>query len=260
MKEKKSKRLSRSSPGFSRRIHTGCIIGILAVVCMGCDGAVPFSDSGLKELQEGQKKILERLEALEKSQKEILTAAKGRGRQRPKVDYNKVHKIPDGKSAERGAKKAKVTIVEFSDYQCPFSKRAQPLINQLLEAFPNDLKHVFKNFPLRFHKRAEPAAKACIAAGNQGKFWEMQALVFENPKKLEDEDLKGYAEKLALDMGRFNSDFQSKDAAKEIQDDMALGRKVGVTGTPTLFINGKRVKQRNFEAMKADIEKHKAGG
>lgn len=236
----------------SGRLFTGLILTLVVAGWIGCEGFQ--SQSGLKELQEGQKQILDRLEKMEKSQQQILAATKQPKRGRRQIDYNKVYDITVGKSPKRGAKDAKVTLVEFSDYQCPYSKRAQPLINQLLEAYPDDLQHVFKNFPLRFHKRAEPAAKACEAAGMQDKFWEMQAFVFENPKKLEDEDLKGYAKQLGLDMDRFEKDYQGGEVAKRVQEDMKLAQKVSVTGTPTLFINGKRVKKRDFEAMKKEIE------
>ena len=231
----------------------GLILTLVVAGWIGCDMG-PQSQNGMKELQEGQKKILERLEGLEKSQKEILAAAKKPTRGRRQIDYDKVYDIAPGKSAKRGAEDAKVTLVEFSDYQCPYSKRAQPLINQLLEAFPDDLQHVFKNFPLNFHKRAAPSAKACTAAGMQGKFWEMQALIFENPRKLEDDDLKGYAKQLGLDMDTFEKDFQGDRVAKVLQEDISLAKKISVTGTPTLFLNGKRVRERNFDAMKKEIE------
>ena len=87
--------------------------------------------------------------------------------------------------------------MEFSDLQCPYSKKTMSLVKDLLAAFPNDLKHVYKHFPLSFHKQAEPAARACIAAGMQGKFWEMQEMAYENAKKLSDDNLKKYAEKIA---------------------------------------------------------------
>jgi protein-disulfide isomerase len=113
---------------------------------------------------------------------------------------------------------------------------------------------VYKNFPLGFHKEALPSAKACLAADMQGKFWEMEELVFKNPKKLKDEDLKGYAKKIGLDMERFEKDYKSEEVAKRVQEDMKEAKKAQVTGTPTLFLNGKRVKNRSEEAMKEDIK------
>jgi protein-disulfide isomerase len=224
-----------------------------AGLAVGCGGTMPSGD--VKEIKETQKQILERLDKLEKGQKDFLAAAQRLApRPGPQIDYDKVYDIALGNSPVRGAKSGKVTLVEFSDFQCPYSQRAQPLIQQLLDAFPNDLKHVYKNYPLPFHNRAMPAAKACEAAGMQGKFWEMHGLIFENQKSMEDADLKGYAEKIGLNAARFEKDLAGDQAQKLIQEDVDAARQAQVTGTPTLFINGKRVRERTFEAMKKEIE------
>jgi protein-disulfide isomerase len=231
--------------------------GLLAAVCLGlvaCTVETDLGPDGLKELREGQKAILERIEKIEKTQQELLASWQKRFPKRPPVDYSKVHDLEIGRSPVRGAKNATVTLVEFSDFQCPYSKRAQPLIEKLLKAYPDDLQHVYKNFPLRFHKEAMPAAKACLAAGLQGKFWEMEEVIFENPKKLQDEDLKKYAKKIGLDMEQFEKDFKGEEVEKMVQADMAQAKKAKVTGTPTLFLNGMRVKNRSEEAMKKEID------
>jgi len=229
---------------------------ILFAACAGFAACTVDTDVGdeLEELREGQKAILERVEKIEKAQKELLTSWQQRFQKRPTIDYNKVYDIEIGKSPVRGAKDAKVTLVEFSDFQCPYSQRVQPLIEKLLKAYPEDLRHVYKNFPLGFHKEALPAAKACLAADMQGKFWEMEELVFKNPKELKDEDLKGYAKEIGLDVERFEKDYKSDEVDKRVQEDKAEAKKAQVTGTPTLFLNGKRVKNRSEEAMKEDIK------
>ena len=229
---------------------------VLVAVCAGFVACTVETDVGdeLEELMEGQKAILERIEKIEKSQKEFLVSWNQRFPKRPAIDYNKVYDIKIGESPVRGAKDAKVTLVEFSDFQCPYSQRAQPLIEKLLEAYPEDLQHVYKNFPLGFHKEALPAAKACLAADMQGKFWEMEELVFKNPKKLTDKDLKGYAKKIGLDVERFDKDYKSDEVGKRVQEDMKEAKKAQVTGTPTMFLNGKRVKNRSEEAMKQNIK------
>jgi len=219
------------------------IISLFGGVACNPPGAVDQKE--LKELQKNQKEILTRLDKIEK----VFA-----GRKRPKVDYNKVHDIKLTDSYFRGPKDAKAILVEFSDFQCPYSKRVSPLVKDLLDAFPNDLKHVYKHFPLGFHKRAEPAARACIAAGMQGKFWEMQDILYKNTKELEDKDLKEYAEKIELNVEQFETDYKSEKAAKLVKDDMSEARRVKVTGTPTLFLNGKRVKNRQADAMKKAIE------
>jgi protein-disulfide isomerase len=113
---------------------------------------------------------------------------------------------------------------------------------------------VYKNFPLGFHKEAMPAAKACLAAGLQGKFWEMEEILFKNAKKLEDKDLKNYAKEIGLDLQQFEKDFNSEEVDKLVQEDLAEAKKAKVTGTPTLFLNGKRVQNRSEEAMKQEIK------
>ena len=229
------------------------LIGLLVApsIIVSCKGGpgIQGEDASIKGLQEGQKQILERLKKIE----DTLTAmSKPR---RPPIDYNKIYDIPIGDSAWRGAKDAEVTLVEFSDFQCPFSKGVQPLIQQLLDAFPKDLRHVYKNYPLPFHQRALPAAKACLATGEQGKYWEMSALIFGDQKKLEDADLLEYAKKLGLDLKRFEEDTKAEKVQKQIEADLKDVGTAEVTGTPTLFINGKRVQDRTFDAMKQTIEK-----
>jgi protein-disulfide isomerase len=235
---------------------------VLMVLCLftlwvfgiACDGTSLSGGGALGDLAEGQKKILERLEKLEKSQQQILASAAKGVQQPPQVDYDKVVDIAMGSSAFRGPKDAAVTLVEFSDFQCPYSQRLQPLVQELLSAYPDDLKHVFKNYPLRFHARAEPAARACMAAGLQGRFWEMHDKIFQDPKKLEDSDLAAYAKQLGLDVEKFQKDYQSDAVKNLVTADLEEARKAQVTGTPTLFLNGKRVKDRSPEGMKKEIE------
>lgn len=232
-------------------------VGFLVAVCVGLIACTVETDSGpdgLKELREGQKAILERIENIEKTQKELLASWQKTSPKRPAVDYNKVYDIKVGQSPVRGAKEAKITLIEFSDFQCPYSKRAQPLIEELLKAYPDDLQHVYKNFPLRFHKEAMPAAKACLAAGLQGRFWEMEAIIFENPQNLQDKDLKKYAKELGLDLEQFEKDFSGEEVDKLVQEDLAEAKKASVTGTPTLFLDGKRVQNRSEESMKQEIK------
>ncbi len=256
MKRDRAGRLVFLSGPKASWIRTGILVSALAG-WMGCEGAVGTGKT-LDEIREGQAKILERLDKIEANQQKVLASAKP-GRQRPQIDYNTVYSIDIGKSAVRGGKDAKVTLVEFSDIQCPYSQRAQPLITQLLEAFPNDFQHVFKNFPLSFHKRAKPAAQACLAAGLQGKYWEMHALAFKNPKKLEDSDLTGYAKEIGLDVEKFEKDLKGNDVEAMIAKEIADARKAKVSGTPTLFLNGKRVKDRSLEGMKKTIEALRKG-
>ncbi len=206
----------------------------------------------IDEIAETQKEILATLKSMEGKIGNLPKAAAQPSR--PTIDYNKVHNLPVGSSAIKGNKNAPVTIVEFSDFQCPYCARLQPTLNQVLKAYPKDVKLVFKDFPLSFHKQAKNAAKAARAAGEQGKYWEMHDLIFEKYSTVNEAMFKEFAGKLNLDMTRFNADYSSNKYDNLIQQDINLGRTAGVTGTPSLFLNGKRMQRRSFDDFKTAID------
>ena len=113
---------------------------------------------------------------------------------------------------------------------------------------------VFKNFPLRNHKLAKPAAQAALAAGKQGKFWEYHDKVFEKYNKLSAELLEQFAQELGLDMDRFKKERGGSEITSLINRDIREGSRIGVRGTPTIFVNGKRLGQRSIEAFSTAIE------
>ncbi|MBI4844782.1 MAG: DsbA family protein [Nitrospirae bacterium] len=216
---------------------------ILAIACA--------DKESVTKLEKTQNEILTRLNTLEENQKKILSIIPP---QRLPFDYNKVYNLPIGASPVKGDMNGAVTITEFSDFQCPYCAQLQATLNEVINAYPTGVKLVFKNFPLQFHKQAKNAAKASLAAGEQGKFWEMHNLLFENFSSLEDKSYKTFAERLKLDMGRFTSDFNSNKYDQLIQQDITLGGDADVRGTPTLFINGKRMQNRSFDDFKAAID------
>lgn len=207
------------------------------------------NEETLNEIRNTQKEILAKITDIEKK---ISTPTPQR---RPTIDYNKAHNIPVGSSAVKGNKNAPVTIVEFSDFQCPYCARLQPTLNEVLKAYPKEVKLVFKHYPLSFHKQARNAAKASLAAGEQGKFWDMHDIIFENYNKLSDESFKEFAAKIGLDVNKFLADYNSNKYEQQIQQDINIARSVSVTGTPTLFINGKRMMRRSFNDFKEAIDK-----
>ncbi|MBI5665192.1 MAG: thioredoxin domain-containing protein [Nitrospirae bacterium] len=212
----------------------------------------PTVDSGIEQMQ---KQILARLDKIEETQKNLAKAAQqATAPQRPPVDFDKVYNLPVGSSPVKGKKDARVTLVVFSDYQCPYCSKLEPTLNQVSAAYPNDVKMVFKDFPLSFHQHAKNAAKAARAAGEQGKFWEMHDLIFENNTRLSDDLYKELAAKLQLNEAKFLADFNSNKYDALIQQDIMLGQNSGVGGTPTLFMNGKRMQGRSFDDFKALIE------
>ena len=135
-----------------------------------------------------------------------------------------------------------------------------PLLEQVLEQYPQDVKLVFKQFPLGSHKMAGPAAFASMAAKEQGKFWPMHDLIFANYNKLSEQKLKELAAEAGLDMGRYEKDLKSKQQTYLgiIRRDMQEGQRNGVRGTPSIFVNGRLLKSRSLQGFKAMIDKELA--
>lgn len=138
----------------------------------------------------------------------------------------------------KGPANALITIIEYTDFQCPYCKRGADAAYELLKIYPEKVKVVFKNNPLAFHKQALPAAKAALAANKQGKFWEYHDLLFEKPSELKEELFVKYAENLKLDMEKFNKDRNSEEIAKQIESDMADAKAHKFTSTPIFVVNG----------------------
>jgi protein-disulfide isomerase len=142
----------------------------------------------------------------------------------------------------RGPIDAPVTLVEYGDMECPYCARAEPVIRELLAQFGEELSFVFRHYPLTdVHTHAQLAAEATEAAGDQGAFWEMHDLLFSHQDALEAKDLLGYAAELGLDVERFKRDLRERRHNRRIAEDVAGAERSGVSGTPTIFINGQRV-------------------
>jgi protein-disulfide isomerase len=191
--------------------------------------------------------------------KEGLTAAKApdAAAQQPqnRPDPSAVYKVPVGTSPAKGPADALVTIVEFSDFQCPFCTRVNPTIKQIIDTYGNDVRFVFKQNPLPFHQRAMPAAFAALEARDQGKFWQMHDKLFENQKALEDADLETYAKDVGLNVPKFKAAMASAKHKAEAEADQGLARSLGASGTPSFFINGRNLRgAQPFEAFKAVID------
>lgn len=159
----------------------------------------------------------------------------------------------------KGPKNAKVSILEISDFQCPFCKRGHATMSELMKQFGDKISVTFINLPLSFHKRAAPAAHAAMAAGLQGKFFEYHDLLFENNTALEDADLEKYAKDLGLDMEKWKKDKDSKETADLVARQAKLANALGLTGTPGFFVNGEEVKgAKPIEEFAPIIETHLA--
>lgn len=171
------------------------------------------------------------------------------------LDEAKTKLIADGDHPAFGPEDAKVTVVEFSDFECPYCSRSAEAVTQIKEKYSDKARLVFRQFPLSFHKNAHLAAQASIAAHKQGKFWKFHDLLFKNQKELGRDKLEAYAKDAGLDMTKFKAALDNSLYAKQVDDDMALGKTVFVQGTPTMFVNGVRVQDpTNFVAISAAID------
>lgn len=138
-----------------------------------------------------------------------------------------------------GPKDAPITLVEFTDYQCPFCQQAQQNVDRVMASYPGKVRLVYQEFPLDFHGQAKPAGKAARCAGEQGKFWEMHQGMLRTPGALDDADLAGRAKALGLDSARFSACVASNKYDAVIEKSIQNGRSVGVSGTPAFFLNGR---------------------
>ena len=143
-----------------------------------------------------------------------------------------------GGSPWTGNKSAPVTIIEFTDFECPFCASVQSTLKQLLEQYPNQIRLVFKNYPLGFHRNARKAHLAAMCAEEQRKFWPYRYHLFGNQKALKKEDLLRYAEGFGLNMEPFERCLEGEKYSGLLQKDYEQGLLLGVRGTPTFFVNG----------------------
>lgn len=137
--------------------------------------------------------------------------------------------------------KCAITVVEYSEFQCPFCTKVLPTVQQLMSEYKGKVRWIVRDFPLGFHKRARPAAAAAHCAKDQGKYWQMYEELFANQKKLEDDDLQKHAKAIKLDMKKFNSCLKKPSTMAAVETNFRSGEALGVTGTPAFFINGRRL-------------------
>jgi protein-disulfide isomerase len=146
--------------------------------------------------------------------------------------------VPVDGAPLRGPREAKVRIIEFADYECPYCRQVHPLLQKLEKEFDGKIALVFKDMPLPIHPAAEKAAEAAHCAGAQGRFWELHDMIFDNPKQAEVGQLKEYARALHLDTERFDKCLDSGEQSTAVQKEFEEAKTLGLTGTPSFFING----------------------
>jgi protein-disulfide isomerase len=180
-------------------------------------------------------------------------------RQRNRILLDPVE-IPIAGAPFRGPAQAKVTIVEFSDFQCPYCVLAVGKLNELLRAYPRDVRLVFKQFPLEIHSTAALAAAAAVSANAQGKFWPLHDKMYADSRHLTRTNILAWAQELGLDQVRFKADLDSASTHATIQRDMNDGLRAGVQGTPTVFVNGKKYQgSLDFDAFRTVVESELKG-
>jgi protein-disulfide isomerase len=170
-----------------------------------------------------------------------------------RFDPSGVRTIPVDGSPSRGPEDAPVVVVEFADFECPHCRLAVSLLDSVLAAHPDKVRLIYKSYTLSFHQRGEPAARAAFAAGLQGKFWEMEHLLFERQEHLEASDLDRYAVLLRLDVPKWKADMDSPGIKDRIEHDHALGEEFKLKGTPTIYINGRELDVEEDESLEGRV-------
>jgi len=226
---------------------------ITPVFMMGCQANDAALEGAIKKYLENNPKVI---------QAEVDKVLKARGiRGRPpqlSIDdlIKKAIKVGLNNAPTMGPDDAAITIVEFSDFQCPFCNRVVPTMKQVLKAYPGKVRVAFRQHPLPFHKNAMSAAKASLAAHEQGKFWEFHDKLFENQRNLDEANIKKMAKDLGLDVAKFEKSWKSTKFDAQIQEDMKWARANQASGTPAFFVNGVYVKgAKPFGYFKQVIDK-----
>jgi protein-disulfide isomerase len=187
----------------------------------------------------------------------LKSSMKGQQEKPTKQADTTIYPIEIGDSPYLGPKDAKVTIVQFMDFQCPYCIREYPKIKQVMKEYPNDVRVVFKHFPLSFHKKAKPvhAASELAAQVSNEAFWKFHDLVMAKPKDLEVSTLRDYARQVGVDLATFDETMkdQAKIEALAMQD-RAEATKCKVRGTPTVLINGLKLSPRSLDAYKDRVK------
>jgi protein-disulfide isomerase len=157
----------------------------------------------------------------------------------------------------QGSADARVTLVQYGDFECPYCGAAYPIVKQIQDRMGSGLRFVFRHFPIpTSHPHAEQAAEAAEAAATQGKFWEMHDHLYENQRHLSEADLRTYAEALGLDVGLFDKELAEHAHVGRVHEDFMSGVRSGVNGTPTFFVNGLRHDDSyEFETLLTALER-----
>ncbi|MBP9825371.1 MAG: DsbA family protein, partial [Thermoanaerobaculia bacterium] len=173
------------------------------------------------------------------AQEAFIQSLRAKYKTRILMDVARVQVAEAGSPAKGGPVGSPITIIEFSDFQCPFCSRINPSIDQAKQVYGDKVRFVFRQFPLNIHPQAPKAGEASLCANEQGKFWEMHDALFADQQKLSVPDLKATAAKVGVDVAKFDACLDSGRMAEIVARDLADGQAAGVSGTPALFVNGR---------------------
>ena len=220
-----------------------------AIVALACEPSPMQMEKAIKSYFEKNPQFL---------QQQFQTMMKSRNPEAQPLEerIKNAVKVDVGDAPTLGPDDAPVTVICFSDFQCPFCKRAAPTFRQLVDEYKGKVRIAFKQHPLPMHKSAMPAAKASLAAHAQGKFWEYHDLLFENQQDLSEQNLIKLAQKAGLNVPKFTKDLKSTKFDQQIQEETNLSMKLGASGTPAFFVNGVALKgAKPLSAFKEIIDR-----
>ncbi len=169
---------------------------------------------------------------------DLVGALRGKHGAKILMEVDRVE-VAEGNGPAKGPVGAPVTLIEFSDFECPYCSRVVPAIEEVVATYGDQVRVVFRQFPLNIHPRAQKAAEASLCANDQGKFWELHDAMFANQRALGVDQLKAHAGQLGLDQAAFDSCLDSGKYAAQVATDLAEGQRAGVSGTPAMFVNGR---------------------
>ncbi|RYE91948.1 MAG: hypothetical protein EOO75_07785 [Myxococcales bacterium] len=216
----------REWSGYVSELPAPCgdLAGVSVATCIkekkSCARCLPAARQLVRDVREGRPREL------------VVEGYKAR------FDAERQKNIDLTDTPQKGPAAAPVTIVEWADFECPFCRQAAPIIESMVDRFPNKVRFFFKAYPLSMHPHAEPASRAAFAALNQGKFWEMHHRLF-TATALEPTDLEKYAKELGLDLAKYKADMDSPATAARVARDKKQGDQAGLQGTPLIIINGR---------------------
>ena len=266
-------------------VLTALILGLTAAICAGAgvemsvDRSINLTDSPLDSVMnqdgsclyiltaKGEILVYSKRGTLKGSVKapsgteEIVTSPQSNllyliESRRKKIDIvhiDLLHDIDITGAPMKGPANAPVTIVEFSDFQCPFCAQLAPILEQVRAKYPDKVKLVFKNYPLRMHGFASEAAEAAQAAEMQGKFWPFYKRLFKNYNNLNEKKIQKIARSIGLNMVKFEKDRASSYAIERVDQDVEQGNELGITGVPAIFLNGRKLHYWSVEWLSAAI-------